>query len=289
MALQLRPYLSYFDKSFKESQTRSYTLVIQLYSKGLDFTVYNNERNKYVGFESFRFIDMEDESQLPLYIGKILNHRASFAFPYQKVLLLYQNRYSTLVPQPLFKEDNKHLYLGFNQPFVENNRIVFDTLKNTNAVNVYYIPNMVVEKVKDFWPNIQIYHFSTSLIETLTITQKNKSANDVLFVNVRDNCFDIVHFSDNKLNYHNTFEFITKEDFIYFLLITIDHLGLNPEGSNLVISGNINKTDDIYSMINQYIKNFSFIEKNNNFQYSYVLDELQDYSYFTLFNALQCE
>jgi hypothetical protein len=289
MALQLRPYLSYFDKSFKESQTRNYTLIIQLYLEGLDYVVYNEERNKYIGFESFKFTDIDGVSQLPLYIGKILNHRESFAFPYNKVLLMYQNRFSTIVPQPLFKEENKNLYLGFNQPFVENSRIVYDSLKNNNSVNVYYIPNMVVEKLKDFWPNVRILHYSSGLIETLSITHKNKTDQNSLFINVRENCFDVVHFMDNKLNFHNTFEFITKEDFIYFLLITIDQLGLNPEETNLIILGNIDKTDQNFNMINQYIKNYSFIDRNENFQYSFVLDELQYYKYHSLFNALQCE
>jgi hypothetical protein len=289
MALQLRPYLSYFDKSFKESQTRNYSLIIQLYSNGLDFTVYNIERNKYVGFESFRFEDIESIAQLPSYIGKILNHRASFAFPYANVVLLFQNRYSTLIPKPLFIEENKNLYLGFNQPFKEDSRIVFDTLKNNDAVNVYYIPNLVVEKAKDFWPNVKILHYSTALIESLSVTHKNRTDNKTIFLNVRNNSFDQVHFKDNKLNYHNTFEFITKEDFIYFILVTLEQLSLNPEEAKIVISGNIDKTDRNYNMINQYIKNYSFIGRNDNFTYSYILDELMLHRYFTLFNAIQCE
>ena len=63
--------------------------------------------------------------------------------------MLYQNSYSTLIPQPLFDENHKNLYLGFNQPFKENSRIVFDELKNNEAVNIYYLPNLVIEKAKD--------------------------------------------------------------------------------------------------------------------------------------------
>ncbi len=203
--------------------------------------------------------------------------------------MLYQNKYSTLIPQPLFSEDHKNLYLGFNQPFQENSRIVFDEVKNNEAVNVYYLPNLVVEKAKDFWPNVNLLHFSTGLIESLSINFKNKVDTKTLFVNLRDDCFDLVYFKENKLHYYNSFDFLTKEDFIYFLLISIDQLMLNPEDVNLIISGDISKTDDTYSMIHQYIKNYSFISRNDNYNYSYVLDELKYHKYYTLFNALQCE
>jgi len=289
MALQLNPYLSNFDKSFKESQTRNYVLVVQMWNNGLHFTIYNKEKNKYVGLEAYNFKDIDNLGQLPSYLGKILNNRQSFAFPYENVYFIYQSRFSTLIPQPLYNEDNKNLYLGFNQPFQEESRILADSLTNTEAVNIYYMPNMVVEKVKDFWPNVKILHFSTALIETISINSRNKADLKTLFVNLRNDSFDIVHFKDNKLNYHNTFEFITKEDFIYFLLITIDQLGLNPEDTNVILSGNIEKTDDRYRMIHQYIKNYSFINRNENFLYSYILDEVKFHKYFTLFNALQCE
>ncbi|MBL6944718.1 MAG: DUF3822 family protein [Bacteroidales bacterium] len=289
MALQLNPYISYFDKSFRESQTRSYTLSIQLWLKGLFFTVYNPEKNKFIGLEAYNFSDIDTVEQLPAFLGKVLNNKPSFAFPYKSVFLIYQNKYSTLIPQPLFSVEHKNLYLGFNQPFQENSRIVFDKLRINQAVNIYYLSNFVVEKAKDFWPNVKLLHYSTALITSLSINFKNKVTAKTLFVNLHKNHFDIVHFKENKLHYFNSFEFQTKEDFIYFLLITIDQLILNPEDVKLIISGNIDKTDDTYKMIQQYIKNYSFISRNDNYSYSFVMDELKYHRYYTLFNALQCE
>ena len=289
MTLQLTPNISYFDKSYKESHTRKYTLSVQLWLKGLVFAIYNPEKNRFIGIEAYDFSDIENVEKLPSFLSKVVNGRPSFVFPYGKVFVLYQNSYSTLIPQPLFSEDQSKLYLEFNQPFQENSRVVFDSLKNNQATNIYYLPNTVIEKVKDMWPNAKLLHMSTSLIESLSINFKNKVDAKTMFVNLRNDCFDLVHFKENKLHYYNTFEFRTKEDFIYFLLISIDQLGLNPEDVNLIISGNINKTDDTYNMIHQYIKNYSFIQRNENYGYSYVLDELKYHQYYALFNALQCE
>ncbi|MBT3174261.1 MAG: DUF3822 family protein [Lentimicrobiaceae bacterium] len=289
MALQLNPYFSYFDKSFTESQTRNYILLLQLNVHGVELLIYNRERNKFIGAECFIFSEIDTVSQIPSYLGKILNYRPSFAYPYNEVILLYQSRYSTLIPKPLFSEKNKKEYLDFNQPYQEDCRIIVDNLKNNDAVNIYYIPHLIAEKTKELWPNAKILHFSTALIESLSISFKNKIEPKPLFVNIQNDCFDLVYFKENVLHYHNTFEYRTKEDFIYFLLITIDQLGLNPEDVNVHIMGNIDKTDHKYRMLVQYIKNFRFIERNDNFLYSYSLDELQSHKHFTLFNALQCE
>lgn len=288
-ALQLTPHISYFDKSFKDSQTRNYILSIQLSFKRLVFTVYNSDKNKFIGLELYHFSGIESVDQLPLFLGKVLNNRPSFAYPYSSVFLLFHNKYSTLIPQPLFSKDKKNLYLGFNHPFQENSRIVYDELKNIDAENVYYLPNFVIEKAKDFWPNVRMLHFSSALIESLSINFKNKVDTKTLFLNLQDDRFDLVYFKENKLHFYNSFDFLTKEDFIYFLLISIDQLLLNPEDVKLIILGDICKTDDTYTMIHQYIKNYSFISRNDNYNYSYMLDELAYHSYYTLFNAIQCE
>lgn len=289
MSLQLTPYKSYFDKSFRESQTRNYSLSIQLNVNELVFSIYNIEKNKFIALEVYRFSDNDEINQIPSFMGKILNNRPSFAFPYNSVYFIYQNTFSTLIPLPLFAEEKKNLYLGFNQPFQEDSRIVFDTLKNNDAVNVYYLPNMVAGKVRDFWPNVKMLHFSSALIESISINYKNKADKKNLMVNVRNNCFDILYFVENKLKFYNTFDFRTKEDFIYFLLITIDQLGLNPESVELLLSGEIDSADENYSMIREYIKDYKFIDRNNNFGYSFVLDEIMFHRYYTLFNSLQCE
>ncbi|MAZ94175.1 MAG: hypothetical protein CMF58_07100 [Lentimicrobiaceae bacterium] len=289
MALQLNPYFSYFDKSFTESQTKNYVLLLQLNAHGVELVTYNKETNKFIGAEYFIFSEIDTANQIPSYLGKILNYRSSYAYPYNEVHLLYQNGHSTLIPKPLFSEKNKNKYLEFNQPYQEDCNIAYDTLINNDAVNIYHIPTLIVDMVKELWPNAKISHFSTALIESLSINFKNKPEPKPLFVNIQSDCFDMVYFKENVLHFHNTFEYRTKEDFIYFLLIAIDQLGLNPEDVNVHILGNIDKTDDKYRMLVQYIKNFSFIKRNDNFLYSYAMDELQFHKFFTLFNALQCE
>ncbi len=289
MLSELKPHISCIDKSFKESQVRNYKLAMQLSLYGLDFVVYNPEKNKFIAFENYRFPDETKIEEIPLMFDKVMNHREWFAFPFGKVFLLYQNQLNTFIPTPLFEEKEKNLYLGFNQPFSENHRILYDNLKTTEAVNAYYFPNPVAEKVKDFWPNVQIRHFVSGFVESLAINFKNKTDNKDLFLNLHEEFFDLVYFRDNKLYFTNTFAFRTKEDFIYFLLATIEQLLLNPEEVQLIIMGNTDKSTPEYDMIYQYIRNSRFVDRNENYLYSFVLDNVLHYRYYVLYNVLQCE
>ncbi len=289
MSLRIKPYISLWDKSFKESHTRSYYMTMQLSLHGLYFTVYNPDKNKYLGIEAYHFGDIEDAKEISGKFDLILNRIAWFAYPFKKFKLLYHNTYSTLVPSPLFNEKQKSLFLGFNQPFVENHRIVYDTLKHTDAVNVYYLPNPVVEKVRDFWPNADISHLSSSLIECLSLGFKNKIENDTLFLHANRNDYHLVSFKNNKLFYYNVFRYRTKEDFIYFVLAAMEQLGYNPETTDLILLGEIDKSDEIFQMIHQYTGVYRFIERNKSDKLSYVLDEIRYHRHYLLFNALQCE
>jgi hypothetical protein len=263
------------------------SMQISLY--GLVFSIFSEDKNKYIGFEAYGFNNLEDPGKIPSQLDLILNEKPWFAYPFKKFYLLYQNNHNTLIPSVLFDEGKKSLYLGFNQIFQENSRIVFDELKNTLASNIYYLPNPIAEKIKEFWPNAQIKHFSTVLIEGLMRNFKNKTDHKTLFINLRNNSFDIVNFKLNKLFYYNNFSFRTKEDFIYFLLSAIEHLNLNPEDVEIILMGEINKGMDIYEMIHQYIRNFSFIDKNKNITFSYILDDIKPHSYYPFFNSVQCE
>lgn len=289
MPLSIKPNISFLDKSFKDNNTRMYTLAMQLNLYGLAFILFHSEKNKVIGLQYYRFNEKKQPGDIPLLFDLILNQAGWFAYPYQKVIFLTQNNYNTLVPLPLFEKQNKNLYLGFNQPYREDHRIVFDQLKNVETANVYYLANPIAEKVKEFWPNVHICHYSTGLIESLMVGFKNKLDVHHLFLDVHDDDFDLVSFKENKLYYHNNFAFHTPEDFIYFLLSAIEHLSLNPETVQLIIMGNLDKSDEKYEMIYRYIRNSEFIPKNENIQYSHTLDNVMHHKFYTLYHVLQCE
>jgi hypothetical protein len=289
MIAPLKPIFSRLDKAFKEDLTRSFHLTICLSPGGFSFVIYVPDKQKYVGIEVFKFNPPTDDIKYAALIDEIIMHRQWIAYPYQSVLVITDHIANCLIPLPLFDEKEKGTYLAFNQNFRDNSRIAVDTLKNADSKNVYYLSNPLVGKIKELWANASIVQLSSVLIESLLLSIKNKGFEDKVFVNVRDQVFDLVVLREEKLHFYNHFKFNSKEDFLYFLLFSMEQLRLNPETTEINYLGQIDKDLPIYELAWHHIRNSKFVSRNENFKYSYVLDDVRPSEYFILFNALQCE
>jgi hypothetical protein len=255
---------------------------------GLVFTVFYPHQNKFIGFFNFPFSEKDKEVNFNLHLENVISEYTWLNSDFQSVNFIVSNSYSTLVPLPLFEAEKISTYLKFNLPEIPKSEISFDKLKNTLAANIYYRQEGLLEKVNEIWPNSRLIHSGSALLEILAINFKNLSDDKRVFLNVYEDRFELVYFKQNKLHFYNSFKYKTKEDFIYFLLATLEQLALNPEEVNLTLLGTINKVGKLYEIIYQYVRNIEFLERNKNFNYSHVLDEFMPHYYYVLFNVMQC-
>lgn len=289
MSSFVKPHISLFDKSFNENLTSSYILSLQLSLHELVFSIYHPENNKYVALQAYHFNNLEVNSGPIVNIDKILKENSWLGPKWESVNIIYSGNKNTIIPLPLFKEDKFETYLKFNHPVDEKSHLAYNAIKSLQAANVFSMPEELAIQVKRLWPNCQIFHLSSVLIESLGINYKNKTDDNTLYVNLRSDSFDVTYFKSNKLHFYNSFQYKTPEDFIYFLLSGIEQLGLNPETAHIVLMGDIDKSTPYYHMVYRYIRHIEFIDRNDTFKYSHVLNEIMQHKYYVLFNALQCE
>lgn len=79
-----------------------------------------------------------------------------------------------------------------------------------------------------------------------------------MFVHVQKEHFEIVVVENRKLLFYNTFNYNTKEDFIYYILFTAEQLALDPETFPLYLLGKIDEGDPFYTMVYTYVRNVFF-------------------------------
>lgn len=199
---------------------------------------------------------------------------------FTSVSVTHSNNLSTFVPLPFFNKDNLREYLQYNLKVLENEFITFDTLESAEIANVYipfvHINNYLFDRFGSF----EYKHTSSVLVETLL---KENLLNDKthFFVNVETGIFQIVVLKNKKIEFFNTFNFKTKEDFIYYILFTAEQLNLNPTAFQLTFLGAIEKESELYEITYKYIKNIDFI------QVDFLLSEdvkISNHSHFTLLN-----
>ncbi len=289
MIQPFKPYISRFDKAFKEDHTRHYHLTIRIAMDGFSLVVFSPEKNRFLGLTHFRFPDIDTNSKLSLALDGIAMSNVWISYPFQSVIAMIDHPHHALIPKALYDEKERGTYLAFNQQYCENSRIVSDQLKTAESYNIYYLSNLLTEKIKELWANTRIVHQSSILIESLLISQRNLDSDKSIFAHIGKNNFDLVWINKDRLSFFNRFRFHTPEDFIYFILFTLDQLRLNPETLELVLSGQIDKGSPYYEIAWNYIRNIRFASRNQSFDYSYVLEDLPVYQHMILYNALQCE
>jgi hypothetical protein len=199
---------------------------------------------------------------------------------YQSVNVAHANDLSSFVPKPFFNEDNLASYLQYTVKVLKNDFITYDTFQNTEMINVYipsvHLNNFLFDKFGSF----DYTHSSTILVENLLKKYTNSESTHFI-VNVEQDSFQIIIIKRKKLEFYNSFNFSTKEDFIYYILFTAEQLNLNPEEFLLTFMGGIEKESELYSIVYKYIRNITFYEP------SYSIKEkfgVSDHSNFVLLN-----
>jgi hypothetical protein len=199
---------------------------------------------------------------------------------YNSISVVHSNNLSSIVPKPFFNEDNLAAYLQYTIKVLKNDFITYDTFKNIEMINVYipsvYLNNFLFDKFGSF----DYKHSSTILVENLLKKYTNSESTHFI-VNVERDFFQVIILKQKKLEFYNSFNFSTKEDFIYYILFTAEQLHLNPEEFLLTFMGDIEKKSELYSIVYEYIRNINFYEP------SYSIKEkfgVPDHSNFVLLN-----
>jgi len=281
--------LKYQDMSLNFSTPEKYILSIRISPDGFSFSILDGLKSKFVGFHSFTFGTADSSIKLCKEIDFIYENNKWLQGDFRKVFVLIETPKSTLIPEPLFEASEKELYLKFNHTINSYEQIVVDFLKNVDAYNVFAIPDCLKYRIQKYYKRYKIVHYSTPLIESLLINNKNINLDKTVFLNMREKNMDIVILKDQRLRYFNSFHYQSKEDILYYLLFVLEQLGYNPEEVEVKLIGNIKKVSEEYDLLFQYIRNISFEERTGVFAYSYVFDKVASHFNYTLFNVNICE
>jgi len=259
-------------------------LSVQASLNGLSFCILDTIENNILFLKELHF----DEQKNPLEIEKLLvaefETTTLLQQEFKQVNLIHQNNICTFVPKGLYDENNLIDYLKFNNKIFESDYIVADEIATKEIMSVY-VPFVNINNFFfDRFGSFEYHHASTIVVKQLlqlATTNTNK-----LYCNVSPTSFELIHIKNGELNIFNSFEFDTKEDFIYYILFTIEQLQLDTETIDLILLGDIGLDDELYSILYQYIRNISFGSRNTQF----IARDIEQkpkygYNHFSLLNS----
>ena len=235
-------------------------LSIQFSLDGFSFCT-TNTHNEVIEFSSYSFSKTKNSPELILEkLQDIFKKEKSLQYDFETVTVIHQNNLNTLVPNEYFKEDALKSYLKYSIKTIATDLITFDELDFMNSKNVYVpyvnINNFLFQNFGEF----EYKHYSSVLLEKLF----SIATNDICcYIHVSKSTFDIVIIKNSNLQFFNIFEYKTKEDFMYYVLFTLEQLELSTEETLVSILGDIEEDSDLFRLMYTYIRNIDFLSSKN--------------------------
>ena len=235
-------------------------LSIQFSLDGFSFCT-TNTHNEVIEFSSYTFSKTKNSPELVLEkLQDIFIKEKSLQYDFETVIVIHQNNLNTLVPNEYFKEDALKSYLKYSIKTIATDLITFDELDFMNSKNVYIpyvnINNFLFQNFGEF----EYKHYSSVLLEKLF----SIASNDICcYIHVSKSTFDIVIIKNSNLQFFNIFEYRTKEDFMYYVLFTLEQLELSTEETLVSVLGDIEEDSDLFRLMYTYIRNIDFLSSKN--------------------------
>tara|TARA_B110000977_G_scaffold6008_1_gene8467 strand:- start:134 stop:910 length:777 start_codon:yes stop_codon:yes gene_type:complete len=254
---------------------------------GFSFALLNIKEQKYIAIQFYDIQNCSNYGEVAENIDQIISQQDLLQQNFSSTSICICNSLNTLTPKALYEKENGKEILRFNQALLQNENETNDWLQSIQAFNSYTLPQELQRCFNKHYPNQKWKHQSSILIESLL--QQFKLNEEVkIYLSVENTAFEIIVLDGRKLKFFNSYTYRSAEDVIYYLLFACEQLGLNPDQIPVVISGEIEESSEVYKLLYRYVRNLSFIKRNPNYNYSFVLDQVPEHYYYKLLNIHLC-
>ena len=238
------------DINFKE-------LSIQINLDGLSFCVFNPVENHIETIYNFPInFSYKTQEEIGLQIQAVIEAQDDLRQDFSTIKVLHNTPSFALIPQSLCgKKEDMLSYLKYSIDVTEVtvNAVEVDKIASIETIITYLPNNMVNNSLLSYYGRFDYQHFATSLLK-MFLKHYVSHAYEVMYIYAEQGSFYFVTFKDKKLHYFNRFSYETIEDFLYYILFSIEQLNINTECVPLYIIGETEPTALFYRKVRMYVK-----------------------------------
>ncbi|MDO5341859.1 MAG: DUF3822 family protein [Bacteroidia bacterium] len=259
-------------------------ITIQLSLDGFSYSVYDKTRRKYIHLERVN----EQDPSLKTAVEKIETTHSCKIDGFGRTIILFDNCPNTFVPASIFRNRAKGKYLDFLGIGGDGRTAASDFLDVAEANNVFSITNDDAATLSEMQGDTQFHHAASVLVSNIIKTNIHHNE-PVIHINMKSPQFDVIVTKGCNLLFHNVFNFKTKEDFLYFLLFTIDQLHLDAGTVPVYFLGLIEEKSQLVELASRYIRDIRFVRRDNDMTFTEEIEKTPYFHNYLLFNSITCE
>jgi hypothetical protein len=269
-----------------------YALSLEVSNDGFRCAIVDTEVNRCLWLEDYRFTSVFFPEQVVDQLNSIFDdHQLLQAGFWQKVRVSFKNQHFTLIPESLFKREYAEGYLRFSaESLKDTEEVYFYQHANREIVNVFAGEKKVADWFRNTYPsrNVSFVHHTSAFIEGVLQHEDYVPARSMSIL-VESSYLTVLVTNNYLVEYCNTFFYLSAQDFIYYVMLVMDELRLNPDACRVTLYGEISHDSAIHDVLYKYIRNISFGSKPTALKFSFQFDEMMDHRYFDVFNAYLCD
>ncbi|GGF23867.1 DUF3822 family protein [Hymenobacter cavernae] len=275
------------DETLDPANPSAYNLYITAGPAGIRLGLAEVQRNKFVLLEDYA---VTATSSLAAQLQALTaEHELLRQAGWQQVRLAVQNRDFTLLPAPLFRPGDEATYLRLHHGL----QLAEETLHYYEHTGLDMVSVFATEKSLSAWLQASystscLLHQTSALIEGI-VHQSKQSAPRQLYLHVNPQELTLVAVQGKRLEFCNIFPFSSAEDFIYYTILVMQELQLNPDQDSIVVWGDLLLDSELFTILRKYVRNVRFGTRPFDLAYSYRLNDVFDYRYFELYSLHLCK
>ena len=242
-------------------------LSIQINLDGLSFCVFNPLLNLVETIYNFPInFNYKNKEDIERQINYIIDSEDDLRQDFGTIRVLHNTPKFTLIPQALFGKDEETVeYLKYSIDVTEEERstVELDKISSIETINAY-MPNTLVNNVLlSYYGRFDYQHFATSLLR-MFLKHYSSHAYEIMYIYAEQGSFYFVVFKAKRLYYFNRFSYETIDDFLYYILFSIEQLDIDTEQVPLYITGELDPTALFYEKVRRYVKYIYLIKYHKN-------------------------
>lgn len=241
-----------------------------------------SSQNELVYLQHYTFKASEKISEV---FEHLVHTEAFFSQTYLNAYISILNPLYTIVPSSLFQSNNTDRWLKFNHTITDDVVVLHDDVYSTDSKCIYAVNQKLKILLDQTFPNNHIKHKTTCITESLAgfVSKKYKSC----LVHVGTDSFDIALYS-KKMLFFNTFEYQSAEDFLYFILASLEQNKLPVDETEITLAGEIEAQSALYDTLKEYFPKLKFAVNNKTIVLKNDFAKMPNHFYYSLFNLYLC-
>ncbi|QBA63786.1 DUF3822 family protein [Muriicola soli] len=233
-----------------------YKLSIQVSLNGLSFCILDSIGKKIIRSESYRFRYKLNPYEAQKELTAFIKTQGITEYSFSEVVAVHRNDLFSLVPKVLFNPKELPNYLKYNAKILANDLLEYDEMTAFDLVNVYVPFVNINNDIYDLFGDFEFKHHGTVLIETL-LAGNNTGNDPICYAYVTPEELDLIIIQNKKLIFFNNFTYNTPEDFLYYLMFSIEQLQFDINDIKLRVFGAIEEGDGLYELCQDYVQHLS--------------------------------